>query len=146
MGSIVAGPKEFIGKVLKIRKMLGGGTRQAGVIAAPGDLPFLPEGSIICPSYIDSKHHNSTHATSQLSLCCKNVESSSARLFCCALSPRACSRVLSCTGLLAVTDMSRRLHIDHENAQILAKGLAEMPLIDLDPKAVHSNIVVFRLK
>ena len=37
IGSIVAGPRDFIGKVLKIRKMLGGGMRQAGVIAAPGN-------------------------------------------------------------------------------------------------------------
>ena len=36
MGSIVAGPKDFIAKVHHHRKMLGGGMRQAGVLAAPG--------------------------------------------------------------------------------------------------------------
>lgn len=36
IGSMVAGPKEFINKVYRIRKMLGGGMRQAGIIAAPG--------------------------------------------------------------------------------------------------------------
>jgi len=36
VGSIVAGPEEFIKKARKYRKMLGGGMRQAGIIAAPG--------------------------------------------------------------------------------------------------------------
>ena len=36
MGSMVVGPKAFIARVHKYRKMLGGGMRQAGIIAAPG--------------------------------------------------------------------------------------------------------------
>lgn len=36
MGSMVAGPKDFIVRVKKYRKLLGGGMRQAGIIAAPG--------------------------------------------------------------------------------------------------------------
>ncbi|MDQ0418697.1 threonine aldolase [Croceifilum oryzae] len=36
IGSIVVGDREFIQKVYRIRKMLGGGMRQAGVIAAAG--------------------------------------------------------------------------------------------------------------
>jgi threonine aldolase len=36
IGSIVAGTNEFIVKARKNRKMLGGGMRQAGIIAAPG--------------------------------------------------------------------------------------------------------------
>jgi threonine aldolase len=36
IGSIIAGSKEFIHTARKWRKMLGGGMRQAGVIAAPG--------------------------------------------------------------------------------------------------------------
>ena len=36
VGSIVAGPEELIKKARKYRKMLGGGMRQAGIIAAPG--------------------------------------------------------------------------------------------------------------
>ena len=36
IGSIVAGPKGLIKKARKYRKMLGGGMRQAGIIAAPG--------------------------------------------------------------------------------------------------------------
>jgi threonine aldolase len=36
VGSIIAGDREFIGKARKWRKRLGGGLRQAGIIAAPG--------------------------------------------------------------------------------------------------------------
>lgn len=36
VGSVVCGTKEFIRKGLRIRKMLGGGMRQAGVLAAAG--------------------------------------------------------------------------------------------------------------
>lgn len=36
VGSILAGPKEFIKKARKWRKRLGGGLRQSGIIAAPG--------------------------------------------------------------------------------------------------------------
>ena len=36
IGSIIAGPKEFIARARKWRKRLGGGLRQVGVIAAPG--------------------------------------------------------------------------------------------------------------
>jgi threonine aldolase len=36
IGSIVAGSQEFIDKALRVRKMVGGGMRQAGIIAAPG--------------------------------------------------------------------------------------------------------------
>ena len=36
-GSIVAGPAAFIKRVHRLRKMLGGGMRQVGVLAAPGE-------------------------------------------------------------------------------------------------------------
>lgn len=36
VGSLVAGPAEVIARVRRVRKMLGGGMRQAGVIAAAG--------------------------------------------------------------------------------------------------------------
>jgi threonine aldolase len=36
VGSLVAGPKDFISKARKFRKMLGGGMRQAGIIAIFG--------------------------------------------------------------------------------------------------------------
>jgi threonine aldolase len=36
VGSVVVGTREFIDRARKIRKVLGGGMRQAGIIAAPG--------------------------------------------------------------------------------------------------------------
>ena len=36
VGSLVAGPADFVAEARRIRKMLGGGMRQAGVIAAAG--------------------------------------------------------------------------------------------------------------
>ncbi len=36
VGSMICGSKEFIGRARRIRKMLGGGMRQAGIIAAAG--------------------------------------------------------------------------------------------------------------
>ncbi len=44
IGSIIAGSKEFIAKTRRLRKALGGGMRQVGVIAAPG-LIALEKGS-----------------------------------------------------------------------------------------------------
>ncbi|MEE9213930.1 MAG: threonine aldolase family protein, partial [Thermodesulfobacteriota bacterium] len=43
VGSIVAGPKEFISKARKFRKMLGGGMRQAGIIASFGLVALEPK-------------------------------------------------------------------------------------------------------
>ncbi|KAK9917320.1 hypothetical protein WJX75_003117 [Coccomyxa subellipsoidea] len=83
-GSIVAGPKPIIDRVHRLRKMLGGGMRQVGVLAAPG-IPALEE-------------------------------------------------------------MSKRLAEDHSNAQLLARGLASLPNVDISPDLVHTNIVVFKLK
>jgi threonine aldolase len=42
VGSIVAGSKEFISKARRFRKMVGGGMRQAGIIAAFGLLALEP--------------------------------------------------------------------------------------------------------
>lgn len=36
VGSMLAGPQDFIGQARRVRKALGGGMRQAGVLAAPG--------------------------------------------------------------------------------------------------------------
>lgn len=49
VGSILAGSDEFIAKARKLRKMLGGGMRQAGVIAACGieSLTSMPESLLI---------------------------------------------------------------------------------------------------
>ena len=36
-----------------------------------------------------------------------------------------------------------RLHVDHENARLLAEGLGRQPGIRLDPTQVRTNIVIF---
>ena len=43
VGSIVAGSKEFVSKARKFRKMVGGGMRQAGIIAAFGLVALEPK-------------------------------------------------------------------------------------------------------
>jgi threonine aldolase len=83
VGSLICGSKDYIQRARKFRKMVGGGLRQAGIIAAP--------------------------------------------------------------GLVALTTMVDRLAEDHDNARILAEGLAELPGIILDPRTIQSNIVIFDL-
>ncbi|WP_367127899.1 low-specificity L-threonine aldolase [Saccharothrix sp. HUAS TT1] len=82
IGSIVVGSAEFITRARRLRKMLGGGMRQAGVIAA--------------------------------------------------------------AGILAIT-AADRLAEDHANARRLAEGLAEVDGVEVDPAAVQTNIVMFRV-
>lgn len=84
VGSVVVGSAAFIRKVRRNRKVVGGGMRQAGVIAA--------------------------------------------------------------AGIVAVTAMVERLADDHENARALARGLADIEGISVDPAAVQTNIVIFELR
>jgi threonine aldolase len=81
VGSMLVGSKQFIERAVPVRRMLGGGMRQVGVLAA--------------------------------------------------------------AGLVALEKMRARLEEDHANAQVLARGLAEMSGIKLDPERVQTNIVVF---
>jgi len=81
VGSVVAGPADFIERARRWRKMLGGGMRQAGILAAAA---------------IYALEHN--------------VE---------------------------------RLAEDHENARILASGLAEIDVLDVKPDEVETNMVFF---
>jgi threonine aldolase len=81
VGSLVCGSADFVARARKARKMLGGGMRQAGVIAA--------------------------------------------------------------AGVVALETMIERLVEDHENAQVLAKGLARVPGVRIDLERAHTNIVVF---
>ena len=83
VGSILAGSKEFIDKARKNRKLLGGGMRQAGFLAAP--------------------------------------------------------------GIIALKEMTKRLHEDHDNAKYMAKKLMEFPGIELDIDKIHINMVFFKL-
>ena len=84
IGSMLAGSKEFIEKARKNRKILGGGMRQAGILAA--------------------------------------------------------------AGLIALEKMSKRLHIDHENAKYLAERLMSIPGIKLDYKDVQIDMVFFDME
>ena len=83
VGSIVAGSKGFIAKAKKNRKLIGGGMRQSGILAA--------------------------------------------------------------AGLIALNDMTKRLHIDHDNAKYLANKLAELPGVKVDMDSIHINMVFFTI-
>ena len=79
IGSLVVGDEAFVEKARKWRKVLGGGMRQAGVIAAP--------------------------------------------------------------GIIALEKMVGRLKEDHENARVLAEGLARIPGVSINLETVQTNIV-----
>ena len=83
VGSLLCGGRGFIREARRVRKMFGGGMRQAGILAA--------------------------------------------------------------AGLIALRQGPARLPEDHENAGRLARALAGLRGIELDPAAVRTNIVVFRL-
>ncbi|MDR2134352.1 MAG: aminotransferase class I/II-fold pyridoxal phosphate-dependent enzyme [Treponema sp.] len=80
-GSLLAGPKDFVGDARLKRKVMGGGMRQAGILAA--------------------------------------------------------------AGIIALTEHPAFLAEDHEMAKLLAKGLAEIPGLELDPGPVEINMVFF---
>jgi len=79
IGSMLCGGKSFIQKARKYRKLLGGGMRQVGILAA--------------------------------------------------------------SGIISLEKMTKRLHIDHENAQYLAGCLAGLPFLSVDLDSVNINIV-----
>jgi len=83
VGSMLVGSRAFIEKARVIRKAMGGGMRQAGVLAA--------------------------------------------------------------AGLIALEKMPARLQEDHDNARLLAEGLAEIRGIRIDAKKVRTNILVFNI-
>ncbi|MCT8137255.1 low-specificity L-threonine aldolase [Anaerobacillus sp. CMMVII] len=83
VGSILAGPRDFIEKARKWRKRLGGGLRQVGILGA--------------------------------------------------------------AGLIALTEMVDRLAEDHENAKVLAQGLANHPLLTV-ANSVDTNIVLIDIQ
>lgn len=51
--------------------------------------------------------------------------------------------VIAAAGLVALEKMTARLEEDHANAQLIARGLAEIPGIKIDPERVQTNIVIF---
>ncbi len=84
MGSMLVGSKELIAEARGVRKALGGGMRQAGVLAA--------------------------------------------------------------AGLIALTEMPKRLQEDHANARLLAEAVAGVEGVSIDLDTVETNIVIFTLK
>jgi threonine aldolase len=53
--------------------------------------------------------------------------------------------VLAAAGLIALEKGPARLHEDHANARLLAEALSNMDGVEIEPDAVETNIVVFRL-
>ncbi len=84
VGSVLCGSGDFIARARKMRKMVGGGMRQGGIIAA--------------------------------------------------------------AGVYALEHMVDRLADDHANAKLLARGLAELPMVELDPESIDTNIVIFGVR
>jgi len=54
--------------------------------------------------------------------------------------------VLAAAGRIALEESPKRLAIDHQNAQRLAQGIAQIKSLHIDPKKVFSNIVIFDCK
>src|SRR5215211_1208584 len=55
IGSIVAGPAPFVQEVRRMRKMLGGGMRQAGVIAAAGLVALATMGDRMADAHVNAR-------------------------------------------------------------------------------------------
>ena len=53
------------------------------------------------------------------------------------------SGIVAAGCLYALDHHVERLAVDHANAQVLARGLASLPGVDLDPETVETNIVIF---
>ena len=51
--------------------------------------------------------------------------------------------VIAAAGLIGLEKMTSRLEEDHANAQLIARGLAEIPGVKIDPERVQTNIVIF---
>jgi threonine aldolase len=56
------------------------------------------------------------------------------------------SGILAAAGLYALDHHVQRLADDHANAAVIARRLAALDQVDLDPAAVETNIVVIRLR
>ncbi|MHC4839684.1 MAG: threonine aldolase family protein [Planctomycetota bacterium] len=53
------------------------------------------------------------------------------------------SGILAACGIVSITKMIDRLQEDHDNCEKLARGIAELPGVELDMSSVHTNIVYF---
>jgi threonine aldolase len=54
--------------------------------------------------------------------------------------------VIAAAGVYALEHMVDRMADDHANAKLLASGLAELPMVDLDPATIETNIVIFGVR
>ena len=84
VGSLLVGSRDFIKRAHRARKTLGGGMRQAGILAA--------------------------------------------------------------AGIVALEQMVERMAEDHENAKLLARGLADFPQIEVEVERVVTNMVMFSVR
>lgn len=53
--------------------------------------------------------------------------------------------VLAAAGLIAIEETPKTLHVDHENARLLAEGLANLKGVEIDTEKVVTNIVIFKV-
>jgi len=51
--------------------------------------------------------------------------------------------ILAAAGLIALTESPKTLHVDHENARLLAEGVANLPGVSIDAERVRTNIIIF---
>jgi threonine aldolase len=51
--------------------------------------------------------------------------------------------VLAAAGRIALEESPKRLAVDHKNAQRLAAGITQIPGLQIDPRSVKTNIVIF---
>jgi threonine aldolase len=54
--------------------------------------------------------------------------------------------IIAAAGMYALDHNVERLAEDHDNARVLAEGLAELPGVELDPSKVETNIVIFEVE
>jgi threonine aldolase len=54
--------------------------------------------------------------------------------------------IVAAGALYALENHVERLAEDHENARLLAEGLAELPAVSIDPGTVETNIVIFEVE
>src|SRR6266478_4487271 len=54
--------------------------------------------------------------------------------------------VLAAAGRIALEESPKRLAIDHQNAKLLAEGIAKIPSLQIDPNVVKTNILIFDCK
>jgi threonine aldolase len=54
--------------------------------------------------------------------------------------------IIAAAGLVALETMVDRLQEDHDNAKLLAEGLAGLPTLRLDPASVQSNMVSLQVE